>query len=415
MENCTFCKKRLCGPVKFCPFCGVATSAAPAPELVRELASSEPVASYSDVPEAQSAATPAPAVAVPVALADAKERPAPTAPRAAADLRKDAGVATPVKAARKARATTTEPGVEQPTPSAPPSKPRKPRKILRNLALGAIAIVALLAFLGRGPNKQDIACTQHVEEGTRLAQKGDLDGATAQSDLAATSCLGNQSAKATQLQTLVATAKATRSECMRAYETVTARLNDGGLSAAVNGLNQLPLTCADSDDAARLKTQVEQASAAADAAEQQVRTAITGGDSVAAAAAVADLARIDRFRPTLASLRAQIADIPAAKPVEPTPAPPAPAPVMAAQPANVQPTMPPMVQQSAPAFNGQAAAAQQFLNDAQAALAQNHFDAAMTYIDSARRMDPTNARINALARVVQDRERQVLQDDTTIK
>ncbi|MFM0211178.1 hypothetical protein PQQ96_27665 [Paraburkholderia sediminicola] len=412
MENCTFCKKRHFGPVKFCPFCGMATSAAPAPELARELASSEPVASYPDVPETQSGATPASAVAVPVASADAKEQPAPTAPRAAADLRKDAGVATPVKAARKARVTTTEPGVEQPTP---PSKPRKPRKILRNLALGAIAIVALLAFLGRGPNKQDILCTQQVEEGTRLVQKGDLAGATAQSDLAATSCTGDQSAKATQLQTLVATAKATRSECMRAYETVTARLNDGGLSAAVNGLNQLSLTCADSDDAARLKTQVEQASAAADAAEQQVRTAITGGDSVSAAAAVADLARIDRFRPTLASLRAQIADIPAAKPVEPTPAPPAPVPVVAGQPANAQSTMPPVVQQSAPAFNGQAAAAQQFLNDAQAALAQNHFDAAMTYIDSARRMDPTNARINALARVVQDRERQVLQDDTTIK
>ena len=42
-------------------------------------------------------------------------------------------------------------------------------------------------------------------------------------------------------------------------------------------------------------------------------------------------------------------------------------------------------------------------------------DAAKTYLDSARRIDPANSRIDSLARRIRDREHQVLQTETTIK
>ena len=59
--------------------------------------------------------------------------------------------------------------------------------------------------------------------------------------------------------------------------------------------------------------------------------------------------------------------------------------------------------------------AQSFLRDAERALLEGKFDAAKTYLDSARRVDPTNPRIDSLSRRIRDREHQVLQTETTIK
>ena len=59
--------------------------------------------------------------------------------------------------------------------------------------------------------------------------------------------------------------------------------------------------------------------------------------------------------------------------------------------------------------------AQGFLRDAEHALARGQFDAARTYIDSARRVDPYNKQADALAHTVRERERQVLQNETTIR
>ncbi|HKT99458.1 MAG TPA: hypothetical protein VJS30_23460 [Paraburkholderia sp.] len=246
-------------------------------------------------------------------------------------------------------------------------------------------------------------------------QSGDLAGAAAQSKLASTSCTGNLEARATALQTLVGTAEATRAQCSHAYDAVTSRLRDGRLSAAVSGLNQLPLACAGTQDANRIKEHVEQASTAADTAEQQVRSAIAAGDMASAAAAADELARLDRFRQVLPSLRAQIAAIPASAPAVTTTAQAVP--VAAAPPLQAHAPQPvhPAAVAAHSAVNRDAGAAQQFLGDAQTALAQGRFDAAKTYLDSARRLDPDNPRIGALARIVRDRERQVLEDETTIK
>lgn len=328
-----------------------------------------------------------------------------------------AAAGTPAKPARKVKGEAAK-AVDAPSASSAPQSgpPRKPRKLLRNIALGAAAVVVVLVLIGRGASKQDMACNQQVDAGAKLVQSGDLAGAAAQSKLASASCTGNLEARATALQTLVATAEATRTQCSHAYDTVTSRLRDGRLGAAVSGLNQLPLACAGTQDANRIKEQVEQASTAADTAEQQVRTAIAAGDTASANTAVDELARLDRFRQVLPSLRAQIAAIPASAPAATAPEQAALATVAAPvlQAPAPQPVRPAAIAAPA-AANGDAGAAQQFLGDAQTALAQGRFDAAKTYLDSARRLDPDNPRIDALARIVRDRERQVLEDETTIK
>ncbi|MFM0757525.1 hypothetical protein [Paraburkholderia strydomiana] len=412
MKNCIQCDERLFGAVKFCPFCGAATGALPA-AVVKPTPVATDTAASNDAPQK----APASAQARIVSAAPTTRQPPPAPQPERVDTRKKPVASTPVKPPREAKPEIAR--VADTPPPAKPDKPKKPGKFLRNLVIGAIAVIVSLVLIGRGSSQQDVACNQHVEEGSKLVQSGDLAGAAEQSKLAAASCTGNLAAKATELQALVTTAQATRVQCMRAYDTVTSRLRDGRLSAAISGFNQLPLACAGSADASQIKEQVEQASTAADAAEQQARTAIAADDAVGAVAAVDDLARLDRFRPILPSLRAQIASIPAAKPTEPATKQAAsasePAPAIAAQPPTILRPAPQPVQPNAPAFNAQAGAAQQFLNDAQTALAQNRFDAAKTYIDSARRMDPNNPRIDALARVVRDREHEVLQDDTTIK
>jgi len=405
VENCIHCAKRLFGKVKFCPFCGTATDVVPAMAKAQTLVLGGFVASEADAPKAQQYITSAPIRNAPEVSARRVEAP-PAAVQETRGVHREADIAAPA---------IPQPAIESMASQSIPPKSKKSRKFWGYTGIGAVALVALLAFLGSGPSKQDLACNQQIDEGRRLAQSDDLIGAATQSELAIASCTGDLSAKANELKMIVATAQATQRQCTRSYEAVTAHLEKGRLGAAVDGLNQLPSACADSDDAIRIKEQVKQTSAAANTDEQRVRAAITSGDAVAAVEAIDDLARLDRFRPTLASLRAQIAEIPVSKPVEPAPQQNTPTPVATTQPFTIQPAALPVVKPSAPTFNSEAVVAQQFLNDAQTALAQNRFDAAKTYIDSARRMDPTNPRIDALARIVQDREHQVLQNETTIK
>jgi hypothetical protein len=58
---------------------------------------------------------------------------------------------------------------------------------------------------------------------------------------------------------------------------------------------------------------------------------------------------------------------------------------------------------------------QAFLRDAETALAQSRFDAARTYVDSARRIDPGNAQAARLLQRIRERELQVLRNETTIR
>ena len=161
-----------------------------------------------------------------------------------------------------------------------------------------------------------------------------------------------------------------------------------------------------------------------------VRQALDAKDATAAQNGIARLEAIDREAPELPQLKAQVQALSAPVPV-PAPAPaPAAAPLETA-PASVVPTEPaparvverPAVAErrpleAAPVDNGAAMRnemAQSFLRDAERSLNEGKFDAAKTYLDSARRADPGNARIDSLSRRIRERERQVLQTETTIK
>jgi hypothetical protein len=56
-----------------------------------------------------------------------------------------------------------------------------------------------------------------------------------------------------------------------------------------------------------------------------------------------------------------------------------------------------------------------FLRDAEQALLQRKFDAAKTYVESARRADPNNPQLDSMMQQIRDRERQMLQEETTIR
>ena len=59
--------------------------------------------------------------------------------------------------------------------------------------------------------------------------------------------------------------------------------------------------------------------------------------------------------------------------------------------------------------------AQRFLRDAEQALAQRRFDAAKTFVDSARRIDPNSAQAALMLRRIKDQELQYLREETSIK
>jgi hypothetical protein len=417
VKNCIQCDSRLFGTVSFCPFCGRATGTKSATVVPAKLVVAG--ATVSD--------TPSPTISTPIRTQPPRSAPTPTQSTQEQPSPRQTGPAVPSASTdpiRRPAAAAPEKGPVKAPPSSDTPKARG--KFLRIAAIAVVILVALFGFFSRGSNKQDVTCDQQVEAGTKLAQSGDLAGAAEQSRLAATSCTGSRTVKATELQTLVTTAQTAqtaRAHCARSYDVVSWRLNDGRLNAAINALNQLAPSCAGSSDAAHLKDQIDQASSAADATEQKVRAAIGAGDYIAASAAFQDLARLDRFRSTLPALRTQIATIRATKPTDEVIGGNGqtaafsnqPAPANVAQPPMIARPAPQAVQPAAPAFNNQAALAQQFMNDAQTALGQNRFDAAKTYLDSARRMDPNNPRIDALARTVRDREHEVLQDETSIK
>lgn len=56
-----------------------------------------------------------------------------------------------------------------------------------------------------------------------------------------------------------------------------------------------------------------------------------------------------------------------------------------------------------------------FLRDAEMSLSKMKFDAAKTYVESARRIDPGNSQVPAMARRIREGELRYLQDETTLK
>ena len=298
---------------------------------------------------------------------------------------------------------------------------------------GVGLLAAVIVYMnGKPGGKNESACNDAIDSGLKLVANGSLDGARQKLATAKNVCTGKSSAKADDLQAAIGKAGAGSSGCQRSVRALERDIDGHSLQSAARGIAALDADCAGAAAVDSLRKQLARQQAAAASVQVGVRQALDAKDATAAQNGIARLEAIDREAPELPQLKAQVQALSAPVPVPaPVPAPaPAAAPLETA-PASVVPTEPaparvverPAVAErrpleAAPVDNGAAMRnemAQSFLRDAERSLNEGKFDAAKTYLDSARRADPGNARIDSLSRRIRERERQVLQTETTIK
>ncbi|PHV15402.1 hypothetical protein CSQ90_18310 [Janthinobacterium sp. BJB303] len=308
-------------------------------------------------------------------------------------------------------------------PSAPAPAVPPPRKWLRWLG-GAAVLAAVVVYMnGKPGGKNASACNDAIDSGLKLVANGSLDGARQKLATAQLACTGKSSAKADDLQAAIAKAGAASGACQRGARAIERNIDGHQLQSAARSIAALDVDCAGAASVESLRKQLTRQQAAAASVLVGVRQALDGKDAAAARNGIARLEAIDREAVELPQLKADVQALSAAP--APAPAPvsaPAPAPA-ALEPAPARAVERPAVAErrpleTAPVDSGAAMRnemAQSFLRDAERSLLEGKFDAAKTYLESARRVDPGNARIDNLSRRIRERERQVLQTETTIK
>ena len=432
-ESCSGCGGRLYGVVKHCPYCGIAALPAAAPPA----AAAADAPALGDVPrkrrplrlirDAVAVADepvvvvlpPVPPVPPPIAV--------PKVPPKAADP-----VAPPViPPVVSPPSVSPRPDVPTKLPVVPDKPPRPPSKWLRWVIL-ALLIAGGVYWLGK-PGKKEDACESAVTGAAQQLAAGDAAGARSQAVLALAACSGEGRVKAREMQIAADKALAAQASCERSLRNISAQVGDHRLQTARNGLNQLATACVDGVQGKALHQQIAQGLAAAAGAETEVRKLLADGDAKGAKAAFDRLVGHNREHADLAALRQEVQAALRGS-ASPTPAAAAPPVVMQATPSARQAApiaeipaaapvkLPPaaVIQAPAPVFaaptvNPQTELVQSFLRDAETALARLKFDAAKTYVESARRVDPNNPQAAALARRIKERELQYLRDETVIK
>ncbi|APA70151.1 hypothetical protein YQ44_22825 [Janthinobacterium sp. 1_2014MBL_MicDiv] len=297
-------------------------------------------------------------------------------------------------------------------------------------------LAAVIAYMnGKPGGKNASACNDAIDSGLKLVANGSLDGARQKLATAKNVCTGKSSAKADDLQAAISKAGAASGGCQRSVRAIERHIDGHQLQSAAKGVAALDADCAGASTVDQLRKQLARQQAAAASVQVGVRQALDGKDAVAAQNGIGRLEAIDREAPELPQLKGDLQALSAATAAAAAAATPSEAPVSTPAvletapvpaPARVAPREPvparaverAAVAEAAPADNGAAMRnemALSFLRDAERSLAEGKFDAAKTYLDSARRIDPANARIDSLSRRIRERERQVLQTETTIK
>ena len=400
MDICNKCKTGLWTVVSHCPYCGHAVAGAAKP----------------------AAAVPPP-LPVPPPVAP-KPPPVPVAPAPAPKAPPKPAVVPPPAPPKPAQTQAVPKPVPVP-PSVPPVSP-PPRKWLR--WLGGIAVLAavIVYMNGKPGGKNESACNDAIDSGLKLVANGSLDGARQKLATAKNVCTGKSSAKADDLQAAIGKAGAASSGCQRSVRAIERAIDGHQLQSAAKGIAGLDIDCAGAASVDSLRKQLARQQAAAASVLVGVRQALDGKDATAAQNGIARLEAIDREAVELPQLKADVqalsaaaAPAPVAAPAAvlapvPTPAQQEPAPARAVERSAVAERRP---LETSPVDSGAAMRnemAQSFLRDAERSLLEGKFDAAKTYLESARRVDPGNARIDNLSRRIRERERQVLQTETTI-
>lgn len=284
-------------------------------------------------------------------------------------------------------------------------------------------LAAVIVYMnGKPGGKNESACNDAIDSGLQLVANGSLDGARQKLATAKNVCTGKSSAKADDLQVAIGKAGAASGSCQRGVRGIERNIDGHQLQSAARGIAALDADCAGAASVDSLRKQLARQQAAAASVLVGVRQALDGKDATAARNGIARLEAIDREALELPQLKADVQALsapaePAPAPVETAPAravPAEPAPARAVERSAVAERRPP---ETSPVDSGAAMRnemAQSFLRDAERSLLEGKFDAAKTYLESARRVDPGNARIDNLSRRIRERERQVLQTETTI-
>ncbi|QQX86575.1 hypothetical protein JJQ59_27770 [Cupriavidus necator] len=250
-----------------------------------------------------------------------------------------------------------------------------------------------------------------------MLRQGDLAGAREEAARGDQVCVGQNTEKLAEVHKTIEQQEAKiQRECTVATRPVAAMLSAHRLTAATNALDRLPNACAELDVTAELRQQIQRAAVTTEAINERIKAAMSEGNADGVRQLIAELEQIDRENSFLPQWRAEVVRLVAAQ--APAVAVQLPTASPEAQTApRLQTTTPPSantISGNAPTPNPQNDMARQFLAEAESALAQKRFDAARTFTESARRLDPNNPRVRALTRAIQERERQVLHDETTI-
>ena len=395
MDICIKCKGGLFSAVSHCPYCGHAVAGAAKP--------------------AAAVRPPLPPVPAPMPVAPPVAPKPPPVPVTPAPAPK----APPKPAQPQPQAAPKPVPAPAPAPAAP-VPPSPPRKWLR--WVGGLAVLAFVVVYmnGKPGGKNDTDCNDAIDSGLKLVANGSLDGARQKLATAKNVCTGKSSAKADDLQAAIGKAGAASGSCQRGVRAIERAIDGHQLQSAASGIAALDADCAGAASVASLRKQLARQQAAAASVLVGVRQALDAKDAAAARNGIARLEAIDREALELPQLKADVQALSAAPaaaavtaPVS-TPAVQEPAPVRAVERSALAERRP---LETSPVDSGAAMRsemAQSFLRDAERSLLEGKFDAAKTYLESARRVDPGNARIDNLSRRIRERERQVLQTETTI-
>ncbi len=417
-ELCPNCDARLFDAVKHCPFCGAEQPVAVLTDIVDTPRSR--LAAGAAAAQVVAAPITAPATAVIATLPAVAPVVKPKAPAAPAK----ALSAVPAAKPTESPAVSPKPEVLPPPPPPPPPKPLRSKAGIV-VALGLAALVGVFYVIGK-PSKKEDACDQALNQAAALLSGGDVAGARGQTVLAMASCSGEARVKASELQVAVDKAVAAQATCERSFRRTGSQIAEHRLQSARSTLDQLDTVCAESLQGKGLRSQIETGQAAATAAEAEMRKQLADGDLKAARAALDQISANNREHSDLATLRQELAaGVKVPDSATPMNAPAATASASATPtPREVQremqreppqATLPAVALPPMPTPNPQVEMAQSFLRDAETAMNQLKFDAAKTYVESARRIDPGNPQAATLARRIKERELQYLKEETSIK
>jgi len=297
-------------------------------------------------------------------------------------------------------------------------------------AMGKFALVVVVLggaayfFIGKPAHKPD-PCQDKLSQAASLLASGNAAGARSQSVLAMVSCSGEARSKAADLQAAADKALAKQVACERSLRQIGSLVMDRRLERARTQLDAQEIVCIESAQGKELRQKIDEGRTTATDAASQVRKYLAEGDLKSAREQLERLAASNREYGDLASLRQEVQSAAMSQENRPPVAEAATKPQHDAAPAqklapvtqSAQPAPNPVPPTPAPqpAANAQAEMARVLLRDAENALRQLRFDAAKTFVESARRLDPQNPQAAALARLIKERELQYLSEETSIK